>query len=99
MRYAAAYLLAILGGNPSPTVASIAKILDSVGIECDPIRAQIVIDACKGKSTDELIAEGRAKLGTLFKTQVDDNESSVSSLITDDVRRSFSNTKCFPFDI
>jgi ribosomal protein L12E/L44/L45/RPP1/RPP2 len=90
-QYAAAYLLAILGGNPSPTIACIAKILNSAGIECDPIQAQIVIDICKGKSTDELIAEGRTKLATLFKTQADDDddESSVSSLITDDKILSF----------
>ena len=58
MRYAAAYLLAILGGNPSPDVAAIAKILGSVGIECDENRAQQVIDACKGRDVNEIIASG-----------------------------------------
>lgn len=35
MRYVAAYLLANLGGNASPSAADIEKILSSVGIEAD----------------------------------------------------------------
>ncbi|CAF0890903.1 unnamed protein product [Rotaria sordida] len=62
MRYSAAYLLAILGGNPSPDVAAIAKIMGSVGIECDEQRAQKVIDACKGRDVNEIIAEGLKKI-------------------------------------
>ncbi|CAF3675121.1 unnamed protein product [Rotaria sp. Silwood1] len=62
MRYSAAYLLAILGGNSSPDVAAIAKIIGSVGIECDEQRAQKVIDACKGKDVNEIIAEGLKKI-------------------------------------
>jgi ribosomal protein L12E/L44/L45/RPP1/RPP2 len=58
MQYAEAYLLALLGGNPSPTVDTIATILASNGIKCDRIQAQIVIDAYKGKTADQLIAEG-----------------------------------------
>jgi hypothetical protein len=62
MRYTAAYLLAILGGNPSPDVAAIAKILGSVGIECDENRAQQVVDACKGRDVNEIIASGMVKI-------------------------------------
>jgi large subunit ribosomal protein LP2 len=62
MRYTAAYLLAILGGNPSPDVAAIAKILGSVGIECDENRAQQVVDACKGRDVNEIIASGMEKV-------------------------------------
>lgn len=62
MRYTAAYLLAILGSNASPDVADIAKILGSVGIECDEKRAQQVIDACKGQNVNEIIANGMAKM-------------------------------------
>ena len=35
MRYVAAYLLAALGGNASPSAADIEKVLSSVGIESD----------------------------------------------------------------
>jgi hypothetical protein len=62
MRYTAAYLLAALGGNKSPDVASIAKILGSVGIECDEKCAQKVIDACKDRDIEEIIAEGMKKI-------------------------------------
>jgi large subunit ribosomal protein LP2 len=62
MRYTAAYLLAVLGGNSSPDVAAIAKILGSVGIECDENRAQKVIDACKGQDVNEIIAKGMTKV-------------------------------------
>lgn len=65
MRYAAAYALAVLGGNPSPDVAAIAKILGSVGIECNEHLAQKVIDACKGRHIDEIIAAGMQKLDNI----------------------------------
>jgi large subunit ribosomal protein LP2 len=67
MRYTAAYLLAILGGNPSPDVAAIAKILGSVGIECDENRAQQVVNACKGQDVNELIASGMVKIDDALK--------------------------------
>ncbi|EMP32305.1 60S acidic ribosomal protein P2 [Chelonia mydas] len=38
MRYVAAYLLAVLGGNNNPTAKNIKKILDSVGIDTDDER-------------------------------------------------------------
>lgn len=42
MRYIAAYLLAVLGGNESPTSKDLKKILDSVGIETDDERVNKV---------------------------------------------------------
>ncbi len=65
MRYAAAYVLATLGGNTNPDVSTISKILGSVGIDCDKTKAQKVIDACKGKDIDQIIAEGTKKLSSL----------------------------------
>ena len=35
MRYVAAYLLATLGGNSSPSKEDVEKILESVGLEVD----------------------------------------------------------------
>ena len=35
MRYVAAYLLATLGGNATPSAADVKAILSSVGIEAD----------------------------------------------------------------
>lgn len=44
MRYVAAYLLAVLGGNTSPTAKDIKAILGSVGIEADDERLNKVIN-------------------------------------------------------
>jgi len=65
MRYAAAYVLAVLAGNTNPDVAAISKIIGSVGIDCDKTKAQKVIDACKGKNIDQIIEEGTKKLSSL----------------------------------
>lgn len=58
MRYVAAYLLACLGGKASPTAADIEKILGSVGIEAENDKVTKIINQLKGKSLEELIAEG-----------------------------------------
>ncbi|XP_055608648.1 60S acidic ribosomal protein P2-like [Uranotaenia lowii] len=65
MRYVAAYLLAVLGGNASPSNADIEKILSSVGIEADSTRVTKVVNELKCKSIDELIASGREKLSSM----------------------------------
>jgi len=65
MRYAAAYVLATLAGNANPDVATISKILGSVGVDCDNAKAQKVIDACKGKTVDQIIEAGTKKLSSL----------------------------------
>ncbi|CAI9610905.1 unnamed protein product [Staurois parvus] len=59
MRYIAAYLLAVLGGNDNPSIADLKKILDSVGIELEKERAEKVIGELKGKKIDEVIAQGK----------------------------------------
>lgn len=58
MRYVAAYLLATLGGNNSPSSDDIKKILGSVGIEAEDDKLNKVISELKGKNIEELIAEG-----------------------------------------
>ena len=58
MRYVAAYLLCALGGNASPSAADIEKVLSSVGIEVEADNVKKVISELKGKSIEELIAEG-----------------------------------------
>lgn len=65
MRYVSAYLLAVLGGNASPSGADLQKILSSVGIEADTERLNKVINELKGKSVEELIASGREKLSSM----------------------------------
>lgn len=65
MRYVSAYLLAVLGGNATPSNADLQKILSSVGIEVDDERLNKVINELKGKSVEELIAQGREKLSSM----------------------------------
>ena len=54
MRYVAAYLLAVLGGNENPTSADIEKILGSVGIDVDGEKLGKVISELKGKNINEV---------------------------------------------
>ncbi|WP_411025438.1 60S acidic ribosomal protein P2 [Salmonella sp. s55004] len=65
MRYVAAYLLAVLGGNKSPSSGDIKKILGSVGIEADDEKLKIVIGELKGKDLEELIKNGNSKLASM----------------------------------
>ncbi|XP_050067656.1 60S acidic ribosomal protein P2-like [Anopheles maculipalpis] len=65
MRYVAAYLLAVLGGNAAPSNSDIENILSSVGTEADSTRVTKVVNELKGKSIEELIAPGREKLSSM----------------------------------
>merc|ERR1711931_603654 len=65
MRYVAAYLLAALGGNESPTTNDIKTILESVGVGYDEERASLVVNQCQGKSVAELIEAGSAKMASM----------------------------------
>uniref|UniRef100_A0AAY4EWI2 Large ribosomal subunit protein P2 n=1 Tax=Denticeps clupeoides TaxID=299321 RepID=A0AAY4EWI2_9TELE len=55
MRYVAAYLLAVLGGNTSPSSKDIKNILGSVGIEADDERLNKVISELNGKDINEVM--------------------------------------------
>ncbi|XP_012554980.2 large ribosomal subunit protein P2 isoform X1 [Hydra vulgaris] len=65
MRYVAAYLLATLGGNASPSENDLKKILESVGVGYDATRASTVVKQLKGKSLPDLIAEGSKKMASM----------------------------------
>jgi len=65
MRIIAAYFLAVLGGNDQPDKASITKILSSVGITAEDDRIEALLKAVEGKNLDELLEEGKAKLGSM----------------------------------
>merc|ERR1711997_1381283 len=64
-RYVAAYLLAVLGGNAAPSAADIKAIISSVGIDADSEKLDKVIAELKGKSIEELIAEGSKRLASV----------------------------------
>ena len=43
MRYVAAYILAVMGGNANQSAAELSEILGSVGVEVDSAQLDIVI--------------------------------------------------------
>ncbi|XP_033013933.1 60S acidic ribosomal protein P2-like [Lacerta agilis] len=65
MCYVAAYLLAVLGGNESPSSKDLKKNLDSVGIETDDERVNKVISELNGKSIEDVISQGNSKLASM----------------------------------
>ncbi|KAI9906613.1 hypothetical protein PsorP6_016508 [Peronosclerospora sorghi] len=64
MRYIAAYLLAVLGGNTTPSENDVVKILNASGVDVDEERVAAVVKAMEGKNIDEVIAAGSKKLVT-----------------------------------
>ncbi|GMJ00823.1 Ribosomal protein P2D [Hibiscus trionum] len=65
MKVVAAYLLAVLGGNGSPSADDLKNILGSVGVEADDDRIELLLSEVKGKDITELIASGREKLASV----------------------------------
>ena len=49
MRYIAAFLLLVIGGNASPSAADIKKVLGSVGIDADDERLDKLLSELEGK--------------------------------------------------
>ncbi|NP_001133207.1 ribosomal protein, large P2, like 1-2 [Salmo salar] len=65
MRYVAAYLLAVLGGNTSPSSKDIKNILGSVGIEAEAERLDKVVSELNGKDINEVMNSGLSKLASV----------------------------------
>ncbi|XP_043977019.1 60S acidic ribosomal protein P2 [Gambusia affinis] len=65
MRYVAAYLLAVLGGNTNPSAKDIKEILSSVGIEADDERLNKVISELNGKDINQVMNSGLSKLASV----------------------------------
>lgn len=65
MKYLAAYLLLVQGGNTSPSASNISSLLESVGVEVDESRISTLLKDLEGKSIEELIAEGNTKLASV----------------------------------
>ncbi|KAK6472225.1 60S acidic ribosomal protein P2 [Huso huso] len=65
MRYVAAYLLAVLGGNTRPSSKDIKNILGSVGIEADDQCLNKVISELNGKDINDVMNSGLSKLASV----------------------------------
>ncbi|CAN6346651.1 unnamed protein product, partial [Urochloa humidicola] len=65
MKVIAAYLLAVLGGNTSPSADDIKNILESVGAEADEEKLDFLLAELKDKDITEVIAAGREKFASV----------------------------------
>ncbi|KAL6937539.1 60S acidic ribosomal protein P2 [Hanseniaspora osmophila] len=65
MKYLAAYLLLVQGGNASPSAEDIKSVIESVGVEVESAKVDALLSALEGKTIEELIAEGNAKFATV----------------------------------
>ncbi|XP_042514341.1 60S acidic ribosomal protein P2-like [Macadamia integrifolia] len=65
MKVIAAYLLAVLGGNTSPSANDLKNILGSVGADAEDDKIELLLSEVKGKDITELIASGREKLASV----------------------------------
>lgn len=65
MKYLAAYLLLVEGGNTSPSASDISSLLETVGAEVDESRISSLLTALEGKTVAELVAEGNTKLASV----------------------------------
>ena len=65
MKYLAAYLLLVQGGNATPAVADIKTVLEAAGIEAEESRISALLESLEGKTLDEVIAAGNAKLASV----------------------------------
>ena len=65
MRYVAAYLLAALGGNSSPSADDIKGILSAVGVGVDDEKLDFVMSQLEGKDINEVVASGLGKLASV----------------------------------
>mmetsp|Transcript_91624 Transcript_91624/g.165455 ORF Transcript_91624/g.165455 Transcript_91624/m.165455 type:complete len:115 (-) Transcript_91624:432-776(-) len=62
MKYVAAYLMAVLAGNDSPSAADLKKILGSVEAEYDEAIAEKLVSELAGKTVHEIVKEGKEKI-------------------------------------
>ncbi|KAJ0480501.1 putative ribosomal protein P2 [Helianthus annuus] len=65
MKVVAAFLLALLGGNATPSDKDLKNILASVGADADDDKIELLLSQVKGKDITELIASGRERLASV----------------------------------
>ncbi|XP_055824761.1 60S acidic ribosomal protein P2-like [Solanum dulcamara] len=68
MKVIAAYLLAQLGGNSTPSANDLKKILNSVGADIDDVKIELLLSQVEGKDINELIAAAKQRLASTTTT-------------------------------
>lgn len=65
MKYLSAYMLAVMGGNTSPSAEDVKGILGAVGAEVDDSILDKLMSELSGKDINEVIAEGMSKFSSV----------------------------------
>ncbi|RCK58084.1 60S acidic ribosomal protein P2-B [Candida viswanathii] len=65
MKYLAAYLLLVQGGNAAPSSADITALLEAAGAEVEQSKLDLLLKELEGKDLQELIAEGNTKFAAV----------------------------------
>ena len=65
MKYLAAYLLLQQGGVAAPSASEISTLLETVGVEVDSAKLELLLSSLEGKDVNALIAEGASKLASV----------------------------------
>jgi len=91
MKVIAAFLLAKLGGNESPTKDDLKNIFESVGAEFDEVKTDLFFSLVKDHDLTELIAAGREKMAALSSG----GAASVAMVAGADVIKHIAGRLCF----
>ena len=65
MKYIAAYLLLVLGGNKTPDADAVKSVLSSVGVEAEDDKLNQLLGDLKDKNIDEVLENGLQKLSSV----------------------------------
>ena len=65
MKYIAAYLLLVLGGNKTPSADDVKGVLSSVGVEAEEDKLTKLLGDLKDKNIDEVLESGLQKLSSV----------------------------------
>eukprot|EP00998_Keelungia_sp_KM082_P000205 NODE_10237_length_492_cov_42.523288_g10214_i0.p1 GENE.NODE_10237_length_492_cov_42.523288_g10214_i0~~NODE_10237_length_492_cov_42.523288_g10214_i0.p1 ORF type:complete len:108 (-),score=21.71 NODE_10237_length_492_cov_42.523288_g10214_i0:102-425(-) len=83
MKYICAALLCALKGNCSPSVEDLHSIIGASGCEFDAARAQQVVDALRGQSVEQLMANGRQLMANVSVGPGGSNRATAEDKVTD----------------
>uniref|UniRef100_A0A0A9VSB4 Large ribosomal subunit protein P2 n=1 Tax=Lygus hesperus TaxID=30085 RepID=A0A0A9VSB4_LYGHE len=79
MKVIASYMLAVLGGNSTPSKEDILRILSSIDVEADEERIDSFFQSIEGKDLNELIESGSELLAKLPSHGSADSDSESDS--------------------
>lgn len=66
MKYIAAYVLLVLGGNSSPSLEDVTDVLAAVGVQADAQQLSLLMNDLHGKDIHELLASGSKAIDGIY---------------------------------